>query len=328
MSWRGLANRLKSPISAKSVMAEIWATPRNAGMAAATLVSDHDGANSCICLASRSAARLRFLDGLQEFFEGDLPRRMLGSLRREPKPIFARPMPAVGINAPVPQQETQHLLLRASQRRHRRLPGVTKIAHRLMSVVRDPDWRQLSRTEQRGLRNGVAAVGFHPITRPRRNERGRDHLAVMAKRGEPPVKPVAARPRFTAKRQSVMLGEDPRRRRTQAFTELVSHYLFADRFGRPGTGNDKGNVEGREKFTRLNYLTPVPWEPSLEALSAKLVDKCRTRQNERAGPHEQTIGERLVTDKGAFRAFPATPFDACHKLACQDHGVRRRLHSR
>ena len=28
------------------------------------------------------------------------------------------------------------------------------------------------------------------------------------------------------------------------FTEMLSHYLFADRSGRPGKGNDKGNVEG------------------------------------------------------------------------------------
>ena len=32
---------------------------------------------------------------------------------------------------------------------------------------------------------------------------------------------------------------DGRRERTRAFTELVSHYLFRDRFGRPGKGNDK-----------------------------------------------------------------------------------------
>lgn len=31
---------------------------------------------------------------------------------------------------------------------------------------------------------------------------------------------------------------DGKRERTRAFTELVSHYLFADRFGRPGKGND------------------------------------------------------------------------------------------
>ena len=37
---------------------------------------------------------------------------------------------------------------------------------------------------------------------------------------------------------------DGRKQRTRAFTELQSHYLVEDRFGRPGKGNDKGKVEG------------------------------------------------------------------------------------
>jgi transposase len=43
---------------------------------------------------------------------------------------------------------------------------------------------------------------------------------------------------------------DGRRQRTRAFSELQSHYLFADRFGRPGKGNDKGKVEGLVGFAR------------------------------------------------------------------------------
>lgn len=110
---------------------------------------------------------------------------------------------------------------------------------------------------------------------------------------------------------------DGARRRTQAFTELVSHFLFADRFGRPGKGNDKGKVEGLVKFMRLNYLTPIPHAPSIDALNAGLVERCLARQNERAGRHEQTIGERLIADKAMFRELPATPFEACHKVAAR-----------
>ena len=47
---------------------------------------------------------------------------------------------------------------------------------------------------------------------------------------------------------------DGRRQRTRTFTELVSHYLFTDRFGRPGKGNDKGKVEGMVRYTRRNFL--------------------------------------------------------------------------
>ena len=37
---------------------------------------------------------------------------------------------------------------------------------------------------------------------------------------------------------------DCRRQRTRAFTELQCHYLFEDRFGPPGKGNDKGKWRG------------------------------------------------------------------------------------
>ena len=47
---------------------------------------------------------------------------------------------------------------------------------------------------------------------------------------------------------------DGKRQRTRVFTELQSHYLFEDRFGRPGKGNDKGKVEGLVGFIRRNFL--------------------------------------------------------------------------
>ena len=63
---------------------------------------------------------------------------------------------------------------------------------------------------------------------------------------------------------------DGKRERTRAFTELVSHYLFSDRFGRPGKGNDKGKVEGLVKYARANFLTPIPHAASFDALNAML----------------------------------------------------------
>ncbi|MDH2132792.1 IS21 family transposase [Sphingobium yanoikuyae] len=50
---------------------------------------------------------------------------------------------------------------------------------------------------------------------------------------------------------------DGKRERTQAFTGLVSHHLFADRFGRPGKGNDKGKVEGLVKYARSHFMVPT-----------------------------------------------------------------------
>lgn len=57
-----------------------------------------------------------------------------------------------------------------------------------------------------------------------------------------------------------------RRERTRAFTELVGHYLFRDRFGRQG--NDKGKVEGLVKYARSNFMTPIPVAARLSELPA------------------------------------------------------------
>ena len=63
---------------------------------------------------------------------------------------------------------------------------------------------------------------------------------------------------------------DGRRQRTCSFTELQSHYLFDDRFGRPGKGNDKGNVEGLVGYARRNFLVPIPSFETFDALNANL----------------------------------------------------------
>lgn len=104
---------------------------------------------------------------------------------------------------------------------------------------------------------------------------------------------------------------DGKRERTRAFTALVSHYLFRDRFGRPGKGNDKGKVEGLVKQVRQRYFVPLPRVPSMEALNAELIERCRARQGECAGRHKQTIGERMAADLAAFRELPPVSLEPC-----------------
>ena len=108
---------------------------------------------------------------------------------------------------------------------------------------------------------------------------------------------------------------DGKRERTHAFTELVSHYLFQDRFGRPAKGNDKGKVEGLVKFSRANFMVPIPQMASFEALNIMLEERCRRRQGERAGRHSEAIGERLIADTAALRSLPAMPLEPCEKRA-------------
>src|SRR5918998_3662140 len=103
------------------------------------------------------------------------------------------------------------------------------------------------------------------------------------------------------------------RQRTRVFSELQSHYLFADRFGRPGKGNDKGKVEGLIGWARRNLLVPVPRAASLTALNEQLLEACRRRFGGRLRGHGETIGERLVRDLAAFHELPPAPYDACEK---------------
>lgn len=108
---------------------------------------------------------------------------------------------------------------------------------------------------------------------------------------------------------------DGKRERTRAFTELVSHCLFADRFGRPGKGNDKGKVEGLVKYARANFLTAVSEAANFDDLNAMLAERCRSRQGDRAGRHAESIGERLADDLTVLRGLPAVPLEPCEKRA-------------
>ena len=108
---------------------------------------------------------------------------------------------------------------------------------------------------------------------------------------------------------------DGRRQRTRVFSELQSHYLFADRFGRPGKGNDKGKVEGLVGLIRRNYLVPMPHAACFDALNEDLLTACRRRLEDRLRGHDETIGERMARDLAAFHDLPPTPYDACEKQA-------------
>ena len=108
---------------------------------------------------------------------------------------------------------------------------------------------------------------------------------------------------------------DGRRKRTRAFTELQSHYLFEDRFGRPGKGNDKGKVEGLVGYMRRNFLVPIPSFESFDALNAHLEKRCLERMDAKLRGHSETIGQRMERDLDALMPLPAAPFDACEKQA-------------
>lgn len=106
---------------------------------------------------------------------------------------------------------------------------------------------------------------------------------------------------------------DGRRERTRVFGELRSHYLFEDRFGRPGKGNDKGKVEGLVGYCRRNFMVPVPRAESFAALNKALEHRCRNRWSDRLRGSAETIGVRLEADRAAMLPCPPSAYDACDK---------------
>ncbi len=106
---------------------------------------------------------------------------------------------------------------------------------------------------------------------------------------------------------------DGKRQLTRSFTELQSHYLFEDRFGRPGKGNDKGKVEGLVGYARRNFLVPIPSFDSFDALNAYLERRCLERMDATLRGHDETIGQRMERDLDALLPLPPAPYDACDR---------------
>ena len=111
----------------------------------------------------------------------------------------------------------------------------------------------------------------------------------------------------------ILGGEE--RQRTRAFSELQSYYLFADKFGRPARGNDKGKVEGLVGYARRNFMVPIPRASSWEDLNSHLEANCRKRRERILRGHKETIGERFERDRAALMPLPAAPYEACEKIS-------------
>jgi hypothetical protein len=96
--------------------------------------------------------------------------------------------------------------------------------------------------------------------------------------------------------------------KTRAFSELQSHYLFAEKFGRPAKGN--GEAEGLIGYARRDFMVAVPSASSWEDLNQHLEADCRKRRERRLRGHTETLGERFERDRAALLPLPASPYEA------------------
>ena len=103
-----------------------------------------------------------------------------------------------------------------------------------------------------------------------------------------------------------------KRELTTRFLQLVSHYLFDTHFCTVRRGNEKGVVEGIVKYSRLNFMVPVPQVKSVEEFNPKLIEMCRNDLQRKLRGKDATKEKLLEEDKAHFRPLPG-PFDATIK---------------
>jgi len=98
---------------------------------------------------------------------------------------------------------------------------------------------------------------------------------------------------------------------TQGFLQLVSHYLFDYHFCLVQRANEKGVVEGTVKYSRLNFLVPVPQVRDFDELNALLLEQCRNDMQRRIRGQVLTKDKLLLEEQLSFLPLPFCPFEAC-----------------
>lgn len=98
------------------------------------------------------------------------------------------------------------------------------------------------------------------------------------------------------------------RQEQDRFIAFRSHYLFDSRFCTPGAGHEKGGVEHGVKYTRQNYLAPLPHVRDYAELNTWLRDRCLQDDQRQVSRQPQTIGAMWLTEKPYLRSLPDTDF--------------------
>ncbi len=101
-----------------------------------------------------------------------------------------------------------------------------------------------------------------------------------------------------------------KRKHTAEFKRLLSHYLFEPHFCNVRRPNEKGIVEGSVKYSRLNFMVPVPQVKDYDELNMLLRDCCRS-DLDRILRGKRTLSKRqlLAEDRVAAIALPEDRFD-------------------
>ena len=101
-----------------------------------------------------------------------------------------------------------------------------------------------------------------------------------------------------------------KRKYTAEFKRLISHYLFEPHFCNVRRPNEKGIVEGSVKYSRLNFMVPVPQVKDYDELNRLLRDCCQSDLDRiLRGKCSLTKKQLLAEDCIAAIALPDDKFD-------------------
>ena len=93
------------------------------------------------------------------------------------------------------------------------------------------------------------------------------------------------------------------------FNRLVSHYLFEPHFCLVRRANEKGVVEGAVRYSRLNFMVPVPQVADFAELNAYLQACCESDMNRKLRGKTLSKKELLAEDHVAAIELPSDSFD-------------------
>jgi hypothetical protein len=101
-----------------------------------------------------------------------------------------------------------------------------------------------------------------------------------------------------------------KRKHTAEFKRLISHYLFEPHFCNVRRPNEKGIVEGSVKYSRKNFMVPVPQVKDYGELNRLLRDCCQSDLNRvLRGKRSLTKRQLLIEDRIAGMALGDDTFD-------------------
>ena len=101
-----------------------------------------------------------------------------------------------------------------------------------------------------------------------------------------------------------------KRKHTTEFKRLISHYLFEPHFCNVRRPNEKGVVEGSVKYSRLNFMVPVPQVKDYDELNRLLRDCCQSDLGRiLRGKRSLSKKQLLAEDRVAAIALPDDKFD-------------------